>query len=78
MKRRRGRPDSYEGRQGIALGLAIAGATLPPGATRTQEELAAYAGCTRQQISQIERKALRKIRLNFDAETLSDLYESIT
>jgi hypothetical protein len=73
LKRRRGRPDTYEGRSSIALGLAVAGATLKPGETRTCTELAAYAGCTRSHISAIERKALRKIRNNIPPDLLRDL-----
>jgi hypothetical protein len=49
------------------LGLAISGATLQPGETRTQQELAwfveaAGAHCTRQRIQQIEERTLRKVR----------------
>jgi DNA-directed RNA polymerase sigma subunit (sigma70/sigma32) len=46
----------------IDLGLAVSGALLEPGKTRTQEELAAFAGCTHGYIRQIELKALKKLR----------------
>jgi hypothetical protein len=46
----------------IDLGLAIAGATLPPGQTRDTAELARYCGCTKQLIHTIEKRALAKIR----------------
>jgi DNA-directed RNA polymerase sigma subunit (sigma70/sigma32) len=46
----------------IDLGLAIAGATLKPRQTRSRVELAAYAGCSKQYIEQIEINALRKLR----------------
>jgi hypothetical protein len=53
-KRRKGRR--------MALGLAISGALLKPGETRSQAELAAFCGCTRNAIWEIERRALRKLR----------------
>jgi hypothetical protein len=46
----------------IDLGIAISGATLAPGKIRTREEIAAYAGCTKQNIEQLEHRALRKLR----------------
>ena len=46
----------------IDLGLAVAGATLPPGQTRDTAELARYCGCTKQNIHTIEKRAIRKIR----------------
>ena len=46
----------------IDLGLAISGATLPPGHQRTLVELAAYCYCSKQMIHIIEKQALRKIR----------------
>jgi hypothetical protein len=46
----------------IDLGLAIAGATLPPGQTRDTAELARYCGCTKQLIHTIEKRALAKVR----------------
>lgn len=50
-----------KGRQ-IDLGLAISGATLPPGQTRQLPEIATFCGCSKQMISTIEQSALRKIR----------------
>jgi hypothetical protein len=47
---------------GTDLGLAISGATLQPGKTRTSVEIAAFCGCSKQNIQQIEKRALRKLR----------------
>lgn len=46
----------------IDLGLAISGATLPPGQCRQLREIAAFCGCTDEAIAWIERRALKKIR----------------
>lgn len=46
----------------IDLGLAISGATLEPGETRTLRDLAAYCDCTYEGIRRIEEKALEKVR----------------
>ena len=46
----------------VTLGIAISGALLKPNETRTLEEIAAYAGVTRQAIKAIEKKALGKLR----------------
>ncbi|WP_042724556.1 sigma factor-like helix-turn-helix DNA-binding protein [Chthoniobacter flavus] len=53
---------SKEGAAYIDLGLAILGAVTEPGQCRTHEEIAAYCGCTKQAISQIEWRAIRKLR----------------
>ncbi len=45
----------------IDLGLAVSALSLSYGQTRTPDELAAYCGCTRQQIDNIYQKALRKL-----------------
>ena len=47
----------------IDLGLAISAATLQPGEQRSTYELAAYCGCTHQNITRIEQRALRKLRI---------------
>jgi hypothetical protein len=47
---------------GVDLGLAISGATLAPGKTRTCVEIAAFAGCSKQNIEQLEKRALKKLR----------------
>jgi hypothetical protein len=44
------------------LGIAICGALTSPGQVRTTREIAAFAGCTHQAITDIEKKAMRKIR----------------
>jgi DNA-directed RNA polymerase sigma subunit (sigma70/sigma32) len=49
-------------RRRIDLGLAISRALMHPGQTRTLSELAAFCGCTRQNIHFIEQRALRKMR----------------
>lgn len=46
----------------IDLGLAVAGATLPPGQIRDTAELARFCGCSRQMIHIIEKRALTKIQ----------------
>jgi hypothetical protein len=46
----------------IDLGLAVSGATLPPGQIRDTSEIASYCGCSRQMIHVIEKRALTKIR----------------
>ena len=46
----------------IDLGIAIAHATTLPGQRRTFDEIAAYCGCSRQAIQQIEIRAFNKIR----------------
>ncbi|TXI84267.1 MAG: hypothetical protein E6Q40_09610, partial [Cupriavidus sp.] len=48
--------------QDVCLGIAGAHALTAPGQVRTIEEIAAFAGCTKQAIHAIEQKALRKIR----------------
>ena len=44
----------------IDLGLAILASTSEP--SHTYRTIAAYCGCSRQRIQQIEQKALRKLR----------------
>jgi hypothetical protein len=46
----------------IDLGLAVSGATLEPGETRSHEDLAAFCGCSKTNIQHIEQRALRKLR----------------
>jgi hypothetical protein len=46
----------------IDLGLAISGATLEPGETRSCEDLAAFCGCSRAAIEHILNRGLRKLR----------------
>jgi hypothetical protein len=46
----------------IDLGLAISGATLHYGETRTEEEIAAYCGCSRQMINRLYQRGLKKLR----------------
>lgn len=47
----------------IDLGLAVSALTLQYGQTRTYEELAAYCGCSKTAIQNIENKAMRKLRM---------------
>lgn len=51
---------SRENRAAIDLGLAVAGAKLGYGKRRTITELAAWCGCSKQNIEQIEKNALAK------------------
>lgn len=46
----------------IDLGLAVSGATLPPGQIRDTAELARYCGCSRQMIHIIEKRAIAKVQ----------------
>ena len=46
----------------IDLGLAVSGALLKPGETRTLTQLAAFCGCSWQLMYETERKALQKLR----------------
>ena len=47
----------------VDLGLAISGATLEPGETRTLREISNYCGVSFQAIARIEDKAMRKFKL---------------
>jgi hypothetical protein len=46
----------------IALGLAVSSLTLPPGRSRTIDELAAFCACSRNTIIAIQATALAKLR----------------
>jgi transcription initiation factor TFIIIB Brf1 subunit/transcription initiation factor TFIIB len=46
----------------VNLGLAISGACLNHGETRTLYEIACFCNCSKQAIEHIEKKALRKLR----------------
>ena len=52
----------FEKGRRIDLGLAVSGALLKPGETRSLEEIAAYCDCHKNAIFQIEAKALKKLR----------------
>lgn len=52
----------HEPKEECCLGIAVAHALTAPGQVRTCEEIAAFAGCTKQAIHVIEQKALRKLR----------------
>jgi hypothetical protein len=52
---------SNKGRR-IELGLAISGATLPPGQTRPITDIALYCDCSKQLIHTIEKRAIEKVR----------------
>ena len=56
----------------IDLGLAVSGALLKPGQTRTLRELAAFCGCHWNAIHHIEQKALKKLRHSCRARLLSE------
>ncbi len=64
----------------IDLGLAISALTLRYGECRTQDEIAAYCGCSRQQICNIENRAIRKLRRSFfwrKEPELMELFEQV-
>lgn len=72
MSRRITRPPIRDTRpkgREIDIGLAIAGATLPPGQMRDLTEIAAYCGCSRQLIHAIEKSAVNKIREALNQKT---------
>lgn len=46
----------------IELGLAVSGATLPPGQYRDITEIAAFCECSKQLIHAIEKRAISKMR----------------
>lgn len=46
----------------IDVGIAVSGALLPPGRTRTLAEIAAFAGTSKQCIQQIEQRAIASLR----------------
>ena len=52
----------------IDLGLAILASTSEP--PHTAQTIAAYCGCSRQRIQQIEQKALRKLRATLDSDKI--------
>lgn len=58
--------------QRIDLGLAISGALLKPGETRTQQQLASFAGCSQGLIYAIELRALKKLRHPSRLKRLTD------
>jgi DNA-directed RNA polymerase sigma subunit (sigma70/sigma32) len=63
------------GNANIDLGLAILASTSEP--PHTCKTIAAYCGCSRQRIQQIEQKALRKFRAAlYRDRTLREAFES--
>ena len=59
----------------IDLGMAILASTNEP--PHTCQTIAAYCGCSRQRIQQIEQKALRKPRATLDRDrTLREVLEN--
>lgn len=46
----------------IDLGIAISGATLEPGESRTLRDIADFCGCSHQAIARIEKNAIRKVK----------------
>lgn len=72
-KRRKGEVDR------VLLGLEISALTLRKGETRNCRELAAFCGCSWQNIHQIEQRALRKLRRHFkdrDLAVRADVYRA--
>lgn len=56
----------------IDLGLALLSVVRHPGECLTQQDVAAWCGCSRQRIEQIEKQALRKIRRRLGLATKDD------
>ena len=56
----------------IDIGLAISATHSIPGVPRSAADIAAYCGCSRQRIQQIEERALRKLRRNPDIKEWVD------
>lgn len=61
----------------IDLGLAISGATLTPGETRTLREIAAYCNCTYEGIRRIEEKAMEKVRVKLAEMGYTEIHQMI-
>ena len=57
----------------IELGLAVSGATLPKGETRSLTDMATYCGCSRQAIHSIYASGLRKLRRALAEEDIHSL-----
>ena len=57
----------------IELGLAISGATLPKGETRSLTDMAQYCGCSRQAIHSIYASGVRKLRRALAEEGIYNL-----
>lgn len=55
-----------ERRQSIDLGLALLSLACKPGVPITQEDIAAWCGCSRGYIHLVEQAALRKLRRSLD------------
>ncbi len=55
----------------IDLGLAVSGATLPPGQIRDITEISRYCGCSKQLVHSIEKRAIEKIRKNLTDQGIS-------
>jgi DNA-directed RNA polymerase sigma subunit (sigma70/sigma32) len=65
----RGTPTNSR-RHRVDLGLALLRLLIKPGEKLTTYDIAAWAGCERQNIEQIERKALRAVRVKLQLEEL--------
>lgn len=52
----------------VALGLALLRRRLKPGVAVSLDVIAVWAGCTRQNIQHIERRALRAVRVKLQLE----------
>lgn len=55
------RPNAKKGAR-VDLGLALLHRRLKPGETASQETIAAWAGCSKANIYQIERKAKKEVK----------------
>lgn len=61
----------------IDIGLAISGALLGPGERRLSHEIAAFCDCSTTRIQQIEKKALKKLRIGLSRQAQAGLREEL-
>lgn len=66
MKRRRPIKDGS-----IDAGIMMLYLVTPPGIIRTQQEIAEASGCTLQNIQAIEKKAIQKLRAEFQRRQIT-------
>jgi DNA-directed RNA polymerase sigma subunit (sigma70/sigma32) len=72
MKKRKQPTELQDG--SIDAGLHLLAALTPRGVERTQAEIAFVCGCSMQNIQQIERRALRKIRAALIKKKLDQIF----
>jgi len=63
----------------VNLGLAISGALLEPGESRSFQEIALYCDCSKQAIEQLYRRAIRKAHrsmVRLGHKELDDMFDT--